>query len=48
MCEDCKYRDECHNFDLFLVGCEDFDRDDDLEFEEESLTYIEGKYGKIW
>lgn len=47
MCEDCKYRDECHNFDLFLVGCEDFDRDDDFEFEEEPLTYIEGKYGKI-
>ena len=47
MCEDCTYRNECHNFDLFLVGCEDFDRDDNFEFEEESLTYIEGKYGKI-
>ena len=47
MCENCRYRNECYNFDLFLIDCKDFDRDDNFEFEEESLTYIEGKYGKI-
>ena len=29
MCEECKWRNICHNFDIFVIECEDFIRDND-------------------
>lgn len=49
VCEECKYREDCHNFDLFMVGCVDFDKnesvvDNDESVINESRNMILGRY----
>lgn len=47
MCEECKWKNECHNFDIFRVGCLDFERDTDDVYENLNETQdkmIVGRY----